>query len=272
MEVALHQTASHSWRMWFSQATWLLVIITAAWLFHLYALVLPTSAVVLVWLIVSWLIARGLFRRRRIKRKAWLEASLYEHASLHKRLRGGPFLYSCYLAIGSFLSAGLLATLPHLNQSPDWALLSVGSVVLLMTHAFATRQLRLQVKPPFLHEAAWWLSILFTLTALIIAYMALALHSAQPDFLTSESGFLAAIQYMVDNVSARSELFQYVLQCYAALDGARWWTGQTLENLLSASAIPTLLSWTVIFFQQAFFILGWLLMLTGFFTKDIRYE
>lgn len=249
-----------------------LVAITGAWLFHLYSQLIPTPIVIAIWLGTAWLIGRGLYHRRRIRRRAWLMASLKEASPWHPWLRGGICLRAYYAFIGGLLALVLLPSLSRLQDSALWMLLLAAGLALVIVRLRVEISLAKQFKRPFREEAAWWVSLRIVTVGLMAGFIALAFQTAQPDFISDNVELLISMQHMMDQEAARSELFQYALQWHAAMDGARFWIGQQLEQALPTIPLAAVLTWALLFIKQFLFALGWLLLLVGLLSRDTHYD
>ncbi len=249
-----------------------LVAIAGAWLFHLYSQLTPTAIVISIWLVTAWLIGRGLYRRRRIRRRAWLMASLKETSPWHPWLRGGMRLRVYYAFIGGFLALVLLPSLSRLKDPAPWMLLLAAGLALVIIRLRVETSLATQFKRPFLEEAAWWVSLRIVTVGLMTGFIALAFQTSQPDFISDDVELLISMQHMMDQEVARSELFQYALQWHAAMDGARFWIGQQLEQALPTIPLAAVLTWALLFIKQFLFALGWLLLLVGLLSRDTHYD
>lgn len=91
-------------------AALLLLCVAALWLFMLQGRVLATGWVVLVWAAVTLVMLRGLFRRARIRRRAWRSAYLYPESPWNRRLRGGFCLFTYIATICASVLMTIVAT------------------------------------------------------------------------------------------------------------------------------------------------------------------
>ena len=238
-----------------------LISLAVLWLFMLQGRVLSTPWVIAVWAAVTLVMLRGLFRRARIRRRAWLSAYLHPESRWNRRLRGGWLLMGVQLVKAVGLSAVLLVTVVRVGADPAyWRLLLVAPLVLVLARTVTDRL--------FLHEASFiyrpelvarvgqWAAGMLMVLCLVLW----ALIQPQPDL--REATLEQAVWHAMDQEIAASELMQQGVRLLAAWQGAEQWLAQMLTTMEPSPWFRAGV-WVSVFLRQSLFVIALLVLLNG---------
>lgn len=238
----------------------LVLLLAGLWLAHLYLRVLPDPAVLALWAAAAALIARGGFRRHRLRRAAFLRGYLDPASGWNRRLRGGPPMALRHLLTGALLAAILLPALARLQDPRVWSILLAGALALVLLEALLARAMHGHAHPRFAPELARRGALLLVGLPLTAALLWLALQGEYPDL--TGATLEQAVWHLVEQQSARSGLLETGLQLAAAQDGLRLWLGQQWLPE-GARSLPALFGWLLVLAEQAFLAAGFLLLANG---------
>ncbi len=231
------------------------------WGLHLFARLLATPALLAIWLLLALLIARGLFWRHRIRRRAWLRAYIRADSAWQQRLRGGFLMALVHAATGLVLAAVLLVALTRLADTTAWRVLLGSGFLVVALRLLTERLARAHVQPDYLAEFSWRLTLWVAAVLLLAALIWLAFARPQPDF--GAATLAQAVWHLADREAARSDLLRELLQLAAAKEGLQYWLAQHLVQLPVAQGFAGGLLWLLVFAGQAVFVGAWLLVLNG---------
>ncbi|MDP1931577.1 MAG: hypothetical protein Q8L60_08980 [Gammaproteobacteria bacterium] len=238
----------------------LLALTAGLWLLHIYGPVLPTAAIAAAWLLLCVVLARALFLRARLRRRAWLGLYFHPRGSLFTLLRGGLLM----ALVQILLAAGLaLLTITAVLRSTDpliWTLLLAMALLLPPLQSLTQRQLQGQASSLYLQALAWQITSTLLGLLLVIALTWHAFLQMYPDFaaVTLEQ----AVWHMVGQQQARSPQLLTLLQVAAAGDGLRLWLAQQLLPTPGPSLWQSL-GWLLVLAQEALFVWSYLLLCRG---------
>ena len=235
----------------------LLGALALAWVFHVYARVLPSTALVALWGVFAGLIAAALFHQARVRRRAFLAVYVATASPLQNWLRGGIFMALAALAAGGILALVLMSSLARIEDPWQWLALLAAVPGLVLLRASLWRRLARHASPLYVAVLSWRVAALVIGVALVVAFVFLALHQAYPAF--AKVSLERAVWHMIDQEYARSAPWQGVLEARAGLDGLRLWLAQQLMPAPGAS-LPQMLGWALVFAEQMLFVWSYLLM------------
>jgi len=242
-----------------AQSIMLLGLVTLLWLLFLYARVWTTPVALGLWLLLTALVARGLFLRARLRRRAWLQMYLHPDSALVPRLGGGALLLALQLVLAAVLA--LLLMVMMARGDPRMWIWLIGSALLLpMLARLLGRLLAAHANPVWREELAWRVAAVIAGTALLLVFTVQAYMQSYPDFtaVTLEQ----AVWHLVDQEQARSEATLAVLQAAAAAEGVRLWLAQQLLPTPAGSLWQALV-WVLLLAQEALFVWSYLLACRG---------
>lgn len=243
-----------------AQTIMLLVLVTLLWLLFLCARVWTTPVALGLWLLLTAVVARGLFLRARLRRRAWLQMYLHPASALVPRLGGGPLLMGMQTVLAAALALLLMVTMAGGSHPQMWFWL-IGSALLLPSLACGLeRVLAAQANPALLAELAWRLSGVIVGVGLLLAFTLQAYVQSYPDF--SAVSLEQAVWHLAGQQQARSEATLAVLQGAAAAEGVRLWLAQQLLPT-PAESLWQALGWVLLLAQEALFIWSYLLACRG---------
>ncbi len=230
------------------------------WALHLYGRTLTEPALILVWFVMTALLATGLFIRARIRRRAFLLAYLHADSAIARRWRGGVVMAVRVCLLAGLLAAVLIVALLRIETTAVWVALIAAALMLAPLHACGARALAGQANPVWLTELAWRIAIAVVGLLLMAALAALAYHQPQPEL--GGVRLDSAVWYFVERESARSELAGLLLELAAAKDGLKYWLGQQLLPQPGVSFTQAA-GWAVILAEEALFVWSYLSLLSA---------
>lgn len=231
-----------------------------AWLYHLFARVLPTTALAAAWALFAAAIAMALLRRARVRRRAFLAVYVAAASPLQRWLRGGVLLALRPLVLGGLLALLLMVALARSGDHRTWLALIASGPALVLLRAWLTGRLAGHAGSLYLPILSWRAAAL-PVGAVITAVLAgLAFHQAYPDF--SAVSLERAVWHMVDQERARSGPAEVLLQAAAAKDGLRLWLAQQLMPAPATSLVQWL-GWLLVLAEEVLFVWSYLLMSHG---------
>lgn len=234
-----------------------LALITGLWLLQLYARVLPTAAVLLLWVLLVFLIGRGLWLQASLQRRVWLAAFIRSGSGLQALLHGGLFMMLLQVLPAMLLASVLMAALLRSADPVMWQLLLLGVLALPLALALATVALRTHASVVYLPALAWRVGSFSVGLLLLVGLLAVALTAHYPDL--GASSLEQSVWYMLSQEQARSAPLLSLLQVAAATDGLKLWLGQALLPA-PAESVWQLLGWSIVFVQEVLFVWSLLLM------------
>lgn len=243
-----------------AQMIMLLGLVTVLWLLFLYARVWTTPVALLLWLVLTCLVARGLFLGARVRRRAWLQIYLSPQSTLVGRLSGGPLMLALQFVLATALSLLLMVAVADSGNPVMWLLL-IGSALLLPLLSRGIEHLLAgHANPVLLPELSWRLSSILVGIALLAAFTVLAYIQNYPDFtaVTLEQ----AVWHLVEQQQARSVPTLTILQGAAAVEAVRLWLAQQLLPA-PAGSLWQGLGWALLLAQEALFVWSYLLACRG---------
>lgn len=232
----------------------------ATWLAVLYARVLGSLSLILIWSAFSGVMAVGLWRHARRRRRVWLHAYLRSDSGWVTRLRGGLLMGLWQAVLALCLSAFLLVLLVRNSQPWLWAMLLLTGLLLPLCTHLLSRQFQGQVQSVYVSELA--LQCATTALALLLwgAVVWHALGVSYPDF--RQASLEQAVWYTVSSQHARSDLLRILLELGAAADGLTQWLAQRLMPAPAQSAWQAL-GWMLLLARDALFVWSYLLLCRG---------
>jgi hypothetical protein len=249
-----------SFRQALHDALCLLGALALAWLFHVYARVMPTGALAAYWGAFTLLIAAALFHRALVRRRAFLAVYIAAASPLQRWLRGGLFLALRSLAGGGVLALVLVSSLARIVGPWQWLALLGAVPALVATRVLLLRRFARHASPHFVPVLSWRVAALAIGLVLVAGFVVSGLYRAYPEF--AGVSLERAIWHMIDQEHARSAPLQAVLEARAALDGLRLWLAQQLMPAPGDSFLQ-LLGWLLVVAEEMLFIWSYLLMSYG---------
>jgi hypothetical protein len=231
-----------------------------AWGYYVFSRVLPTPALVLVWVLFTSLIATALLHRARIRRRAFLAVYVAQASPLQGWLRGGLLLALRPALLGALLALLLMIALARIGDSRAWLALIAAGPVLVLLRAWLTGRLAAHAGPLHLPILSWRAAALPVGAALALLLVWLAYHQAYPDF--RGVSLERAVWHLVDQEQARSGPAQVLFQVAAAKDGLRLWLAQQLMPA-PATSLVQLLGWLLVLAEEVLFVWSYLLLSHG---------
>ncbi len=238
----------------------LLGALVLAWVFHVYARVLPSAALAVVWCAFTVLIAAALFHQARVRRRAFLAVYVAPTSPLQNWLRGGVFMALGSLAAGGILALVLMTSLARIAGPWQWLALLAAVPALVLVRASLWRRLARHASPHYVAVLSWRVAALVIGVALVAGFVLLALYQAYPAF--ADVSLERAVWHMIDQEHARSAPWQGLLEARAGLDGLRLWLAQQLMPAPGDSFLQ-MLGWALVFAEQMLFAWSYLLMSFG---------
>jgi hypothetical protein len=238
----------------------LLAAVAGLWFLHVNGRVIPTSMLAVVWLVLTVIIAGGLFWRSRLRRRALLSVYVLPGSPLFRWLRGGWLMALRQLLLGALLALVLSVALVRTSTPWVWSALIASVPVLVLVRAGAERLLARHASPAYLPELGWRLAVAITGTLLLVVVIGLALYREYPYL--ADVSLERAVWHLVDRELARSAPFEVLLQMAAAKDGVRLWLAQQLLPGVG-SMLLRLAGWIIVLAEEALFVWSYLLMCNG---------
>ena len=233
----------------------LLALLAALWLLHLYVRVLPTAALGPAWAALALVVAVGLWRSSRVRRRAVLAVYLHPDSPWQRRLRGGLLMAAKAAGLGALLALVLLLGLARAAGPATWILLIASVPALVGLRTWLVRRMAPHAGAGYLPLASWRVAAWSVGSVLLIALVLLSLFQAQPDF--SGVSLERAVWHLVEQENARSPAAETLLQVVAAKDGLRLWLAQQLMPAPAAS-LAQLLGWMLVLATEALFVWSYL--------------
>lgn len=235
----------------------LVALVAGLWLLHLYARVLPTAAILVVWGLLGLGLARALFLRAQLRRRGWLAVYLRPEGSLSTLLRGGALMAVVQTVLGSGLALLFLVAVMRSADPLIWMSLLALAMLLPPASVLLQARLRVQASDLYLGELAWRTASA-VLGAMLLALLTWhAFGRTYPDF--GAATLDQAVWHMVGLQQARSGVALTALQMAAAGDGLRLWLGQQLLPTPGTSFWQAL-GWVLLLAQEAVFVWSYLLL------------
>lgn len=251
-----------------AHAALLLGCVGALWLFMLQGRVLATSLVLGVWSMVTLVMLRGLFRRARLRRRAWRSAYLYPESIWNQRLRGGVLMLWSQLVKAGVLAAMLLLSVVRIGGDPAfWRLMLVGVLAFVLARAVTERLFWRNASAVYRPELVarvgqWGAGVL-----LILCMMLWALVQPQPDW--REASLEQVLWHVTDNEAAVSTLIEKGTQWLAAWQGLEQWGAQQLTALEQPHWVRAAL-WVSVLIRQSLFVVALLVLFNGVVAGRLR--
>ena len=248
-----HRIAGH--------AALLLICVAALWLFMLQGRVLATGWVMLIWMVVTLVMLRGLFLRARIRRRAWRSAYLYPESSWNRRLRGGLCLFIIQLGKTGVLAAVLLLTVVRIGNEPGlWRLMLVAVLLFVLARAWADRMFWRDASPAYRPELVARVGQWGAGVVLVLCLLLWALVQPQPDF--REATLEQALWHVTDREAAVSVAVERGTQWLAAWQGLEHWVAQQITALDQPHWIRAGV-WVSVLVRQSLFVVSLLVLFNG---------
>jgi hypothetical protein len=231
-----------------------------AWAYYVFARVLPTPALLLVWGVSSALIATALLYRARIRRRAFLKVYVAEASPLQQWLRGGVVLGLRPALLGALLALLLMVALARIDDARTWLALITAGPMLVLLRAWLLGRLSQHAGALYLPILSWRAAALPVGAGSVALLVWLGFHQGYPDF--AGVSLERAVWHMVDQEQARSDPWRALLQAAAAKDGLRLWLAQQLMPA-PASSLVQLLGWLLVLAEEVLFVWSYLLLSHG---------
>ncbi len=249
-------------------AAMLLLWVAALWLFMLQGRVLATGWVVAIWVVVSLVMLRGLFRRARIRRRAWRSAYLYPESPWNRRLRGGLCLFVIQLGKAGVLAAILLLTVVRIGEEPEiWRLMLVAVLLFVLVRAIADRVFWRDASPVYRPELLARVGQWGTGVVMVLCLMLWALVQPQPDF--REATLEQALWHVTDREAAASVVVEKGTQWVAAWQGAEQWVAQQVTALDQPYWFRAG-GWVSVLVRQSLFVMALVVLFNGVLAGRLR--
>lgn len=238
----------------------MLAFAALVWLVVLYARVLTTGVLLVLWSLLAGLMSLGLWQRARRRRRVWLHAYLRTVSPWAQRLRGGLLMALWQSLLALCLSAFLLVLLIRNAQPALWGALLFTALALPCSSRIIAVWLRPHVHPVYERDIA--LQFAVRALAVLLWFFALwrAFHEPYPDF--RQADLDQALWYMVSSQQARSEGLRVLLELAAAADGLSLWLAQHLLPTPTDSVWQSL-GWALLLAREALFVWSYLLLCRG---------
>ena len=233
----------------------LLALLAALWVFHLYVRVLPTTVLGLAWAALAAVVAAGLWRSSRLRRRAVLAVYLHPDSPWQRRLRGGLIMGTKAVGLGALLALVLLLGIARPAGAATWVVLIASVPVLVGLRASMVARMAPHAAAAWLPLASWRAAAWVTGLGLLAALVTLALFEVRPDF--AGVSLERAVWHLVEQESARSPVAATLLQVVAAIEGLRLWLAQQLMPAPAAS-LAQLFGWMLVLATEALFVWSYL--------------
>ncbi|AJD49036.1 hypothetical protein S7S_13120 [Isoalcanivorax pacificus W11-5] len=185
---------------------------------------LPTAVLGLAWLLLSAVIAAGLWRRALSRRQAFVQAYILPQSRLARWLRGGWLLRLRQWCVALLLGLVLLVGVIRLEDGLAWWVLLGGLLLLAVCTGLAERYLGRHVTPVYLPALSMRVALWSSFVALLCLMTIPALFSHYPDF--QHISLIDALWSEAGRQHAVSEPLLWLLQAAAMKDALAWWLGQ----------------------------------------------
>lgn len=238
----------------------MLVMTAALWGALLFARVVTTPVLVLLWLSCAALLGMGLWHRAKRRRRVWLNAYLLEHSVLTVGLRGGLLMALWQACLALSLTLFLLLLLIRNDAAALWPALLVAALALPPLSYAAERILRAHFVPLYRHELASHAAV--SIIALVLCGYVLwfAYNESYPEL--QALSLEQAVWSRVLLQEARSPALQLLLELAAAVDGASLWLAQRLLPA-PAQSLWQGLGWILLLARDALFVWSYMLLCRG---------
>ncbi|MCK8517056.1 hypothetical protein M0534_12070 [Methylonatrum kenyense] len=238
----------------------LLAALAGLFLLHLVASDLGDAAMVTVWLLMSLVLARGLYRQARARRRLFIAAHVRADSPLQRLLGGRLFLGLKAALLAAVLGMLLPPFVVRLDQTAAWQLLLLHLPLAALAQVWLQRSLARHLSADYLPIACWRLGLGLNLGVLVILLAVAGLHGSYPDM--HGLSLVNAVSAEVALQQAGSRVLLTALQLHAALDAIAWWLAQ---QLTPAVGLPILQlgGWLLLFGVKALFLWSYLLYLAG---------
>jgi len=248
---------------------WLLLLGFALLGLYRFGRLLPDTAVLVLWLTTTVLIALGHFLRLRIRRQAWLHAYVAPSSALQQWLRGGLVALLIRTLMAAALAVALIIGTLRLTGPGELLLLLASLPLLAGLRWGAGRSLARHISPHYLPESAWRVAIALTFVILCTGLLAQSWWRPGPDF-TAVSLDQAA-WYLALEESAESAVLERALAVAGAMEGVRWWLAQHGLARLQWPSLE-LLGWLLVLLKSAVFVSAWLHCCVGVMLMRTLWE
>ncbi|XOZ33823.1 hypothetical protein ACMDCT_00870 [Halomonadaceae bacterium KBTZ08] len=240
----------------------------ALWWFMRLGRVLGDVWVVAVWAGVALVMARGLFRRARIRRRAWRHAYLDPESPWNRWLRGGPLLFFSQLVKAGALSAVLLASVVRVGGEPVFWRLMLVAVLLFVWGRMKTEQVVWwDVAPGYRPELVARLGQCWTAAVLVPCLVAWALVQPQPDF--RDASLEQALWHAADQEVAVSAVVERAAQWLALWHGLEQWAAQQVSALELSHWVRGGV-WLSVLVRQSLFVMSLLVVFNGVLAGSLH--
>jgi hypothetical protein len=221
---------------------------------------LPTAALLLAWLLLSAVMAAGLWRRALSRRQAFVQAYIVPQSRLARWLRGGWLLRLRQWCVALLLGLVLLVGVVRLEDSLAWWVLLGGLPLLALCTGVAEGHLGRHVTPVYLPALSMRVALWSSFVLLLCLMTVLALFGHYPDF--QNVSLIDALWSEAGRQHAVSAPMLWLLQAAAMKDALAWWLGQ---QWLPGLGEPLFRygGWLVLLAADGLFLLGLLALGAG---------
>ncbi|MGM0435048.1 MAG: hypothetical protein ACQEQ1_10345 [Pseudomonadota bacterium] len=249
-------------------AALLLLCVAGLWLFMLQGRVLASGWVMMIWTAVTLVMLRGLFRRARIRRRAWRSAYLYPESPWNRRLRGGLCLFLIQLVKAGLLAAILLLTVVRIGEEPGvWRLMLAAVLLFVLARASADRVFWRDASPAYRPELVARAGQWSAGVVLVLCLLLWALVQPQPDF--REATLEQVLWHVTDREKAVSVAVEKGTQWLAAWQGAEQWVAQQITALDQPHWVRAGV-WGSVLVRQSLFVVSLLVLFNGVLAGRLR--
>lgn len=221
---------------------------------------LPTSALLAVWMLLTAVMAVGLWVRAVSRRHAFLSAYLVPGSRWRRRWRGGVVLGLTQIAQAALLAMVLTVAAVRLDDTPAWQLLLFNLPVLVLLHHVIRHLLAAHITATYMPELAWRLTLRLDFLMLFPALAVVALYASYPAL--SDVTLTQAIWHEMGRQEAVSGVLTDLMQIAAAKDALSWWLGQQLLPGLGEPLFQTG-GWLLLLAAEGLFLWAWLVLNVG---------
>lgn len=241
----------------------LLFALAALLLLHLLAPDLTDGGVVVAWLLLSLVLAAGLYGQARARRRLLLQAHVRSDSPLQGYLSGRSLLLLRAGLQASVLAALLLPFVVRLEQTAAWQLLLLHLPLAALVQNRLQQRLARHLSPAFLPLACWRIGLRLNLCLLVLLLAVVSLYGSYPEM--HGLSLMAAVSGEVAVQQAESAWLLAGLQVHATLDAIAWWLAQQLTPVVGLPLLQ-LAGWMLLFGVKALFLWSYLLYLAGMLT------